>query len=295
MNEFKTYHPIVNFTYFLFVIGFSCFFMHPMCLCISLVSGFTYSVMLKGKKAIKTNLIYMLPMLIIMALINPAFNHEGVTVIQYLPSGNPLTLESVIYGVCASVMIISVICHFSCYNEVMTSDKFIYLFGRIIPAMSLIISMTLRFVPKFFYQLKIVSNAQRCMGRDISNGSVLNRAKHGLRILSIMTIWSLENAIETSDSMKSRGYGLPGRTAFSVFVFDKRDNKTLIYIFVSAIYTLIGSIVGEIDFSFFPSVKAAEVSPVSISVFTSYLLLCMCPVIIEIREVIRWNALRSKI
>ena len=295
MNEFKTYHPIVNFTYFLFVIGFSCFFMHPMCLCISLVSGFTYSVMLKGKKAIKTNLIYMLPMLIIMALINPAFNHEGVTVIQYLPSGNPLTLESVIYGVCASVMIISVICHFSCYNEVMTSDKFIYLFGRIIPAMSLIISMTLRFVPKFFYQLKIVSNAQRCMGRDISNGSVLNRAKHGLRILSIMTIWSLENAIETSDSMKSRGYGLPGRTAFSVFVFDKRDKKTLIYIFVSGIYTLIGSIVGEIDFSFFPSVKAAEVSPVSISVFTSYLLLCMCPVIIEIREVIRWNALRSKI
>lgn len=295
MNEFKTYHPIVNFTYFLFVIGFSCFFMHPVCLCISLVSGFTYSIMLKGKKAIKTNLIYMLPMLIIMALINPAFNHEGVTVIQYLPSGNPLTLESVIYGVCASVMIISVICHFSCYNEVMTSDKFIYLFGRIIPAMSLIISMTLRFVPKFFYQLKIVSNAQRCMGRDVSNGSVLNRAKHGLRILSIMTIWSLENAIETSDSMKSRGYGLPGRTAFSVFVFDKRDKKTLIYIFVSGIYTLIGSIVGEIDFSFFPSVKAAEVSPVSISVFTSYLLLCMCPVIIEIREVIRWNALRSKI
>ena len=295
MNEFKTYHPIVNFTYFLFVIGFSCFFMHPVCLCISLVSGFTYSVMLKGKKAIKTNLIYMLPMLIIMALINPAFNHEGVTVIQYLPSGNPLTLESVIYGVCASVMIISVICHFSCYNEVMTSDKFIYLFGRIIPAMSLIISMTLRFVPRFFNQLKIVSNAQRCMGRDISNGSVLNRAKHGLRILSIMTIWSLENAIETSDSMKSRGYGLPGRTAFSVFVFDKRDKKTLIYIFVSGIYTLIGSIVGEIDFSFFPSVKAAEVSPVSISVFTSYLLLCMCPVIIEIREVIRWNALRSKI
>ena len=295
MNEFKTYHPIINFTYFVFVIGFSCFFMHPMCLCISLVSGFTYSVMLKGKKAIKTNLIYMLPMLIIMALINPAFNHEGVTVIKYLPSGNPLTLESVIYGICSSVMIISVICHFSCYNEVMTSDKFIYLFGRIIPAMSLIISMTLRFVPKFFNQFKIVSNAQRCMGRDVSNGSIVRRAKHGLRILSIMTTWSLENAIETADSMKSRGYGLPGRTAFSVFVFDKRDKKTLIYIFILGIYTLIGSFMGKIDFSFFPSMKAADVSPVSISVFTSYLLLCMCPVIIEIREVIRWNALRSKI
>ena len=76
----------------------------------------------------------MLPMLVAMALINPAFNHEGVTIIDYLPSGNPLTLESIIYGLCAAIMIVSVICHFSCYNEVMTSDKFIYLFGKIIPA-----------------------------------------------------------------------------------------------------------------------------------------------------------------
>ena len=131
MNEFKTYHPIVNFIYFVFVIGFGCFLMHPVCLCISFICGFTYSVMLKGRKAVKINLLYMLPMLILTAIINPAFNHEGVTILQYLPSGNPLTLESIIYGICAGTMIASVICHFSCYNEVMTSDKFIYLFGKI--------------------------------------------------------------------------------------------------------------------------------------------------------------------
>ena len=136
MSEFKTYHPIVNFIYFVFVIGFGCFFMNPICLSISLISGLIYSVILKGKKAIRTNLIYMLPMLLVMALLNPAFNHEGVTILRYLPDGNPLTLESIIYGLCAAVMIVSVICHFSCYNEVMTSDKFIYLFGKIIPAMS---------------------------------------------------------------------------------------------------------------------------------------------------------------
>ena len=290
MNEFKTYHPIVNFVYFIFVIGFSCFFMHPVCLCISLVSGFTYSVMLKGKKAIKTNLIYMLPMLLIMALINPAFNHEGVTIIDYLPSGNPLTLESIVYGFTSAVMIVSVICHFSCYNEIMTSDKFIYLFGKIIPAMSLIISMTLRFVPKFSAQLKVVANAQRCMGRDVSNGSIIKRAKNGLNILSIMTTWSLENAIETADSMKSRGYGIPGRTAFSIFTFDKRDRKALICILLLGIYTFVGNLMGEIDFRFFPSMKTAEVSVFGISVFVAYLLLCICPIIIEIREVRKWKA-----
>ena len=176
MNEFKTYHPIVNFVYFVFVIGFSMFFMHPVCLVASLLSAFVYSVMLKGKKAVKFNLVYMLPMIGAMALINPAFNHEGVTIICYLPGGNPLTMESIVYGFSAAVMIVSVICWFTCYNEVMTSDKFIYLFGRVIPALSLIISMTLRFVPKFASQLRVVSNAQRCLGRDVTSGNVIAKA-----------------------------------------------------------------------------------------------------------------------
>lgn len=295
MNEFKTYHPIVNFTYFVLVIGFSCFFMHPVCLVISLFCAFTYSVMLKGKKQVRTNLIYMLPMLILTALINPAFNHEGVTVLKYLPSGNPLTLESVIYGLCAAIMIVSVICHFSCYNEIMTSDKFIYLFGKIIPSLSLIISMTLRFVPKFASQLKVVTNAQRCMGRDVRQGSIIKRAKNGLNILSIMTTWSLENAIETADSMKARGYGTAGRTAFSIFTFDKRDKKALICILLLGAYTLAGNLLGGMDFSYFPAMKAADISPFGISIFVSYLLLCMFPVIIELWEVRRWKALRSKI
>ena len=295
MNEFKTYHPIVNFIYFVLVIGFSCFFMHPVCLCISLFSGFTYSVMLKGKKAIKTNILYMLPMLLAMALINPAFNHEGVTIIEYLPSGNPLTLESIIYGLCTAAMIVSVICHFSCYNEIMTSDKFIYLFGRIIPSMSLIISMTLRFVPRFATQLKIVAKAQKGLGRDITSGNIISRIKHGLNILSIMTTWALENGVDTADSMKARGYGIPGRTAFSIFTFDKRDKKALIFILFSGTYTLIGNLMGGMYFNFFPSIHGNDLSLFGISIFGAYFLLCMCPVIIELWEVRRWKALKSKI
>jgi len=295
MNEFKTYHPIVNFIYFIFVIGFSCFFMHPVCLGISLVSGFIYSVMLKGRKAVRTNLIYMFPVLFLMALINPLFNHEGVSIIAYLPSGNPLTLESIVYGLSTAVMIVAVIFHFYCYNEVMTSDKFMYLFGRVIPGLSLVISMTLRFVPRFSAQLKVVANSQKCMGRDASKGNVIKRAKQGLNILSIMTTWALENAVETADSMKSRGYGSQGRTAFSIFEFDKRDKKALACILILGIYILTGNLLGEMSFQYFPSIKTSEVSVYEISVFVAYMLLCIFPVMIELWEVRKWNALRSKI
>ena len=295
MNEFKTYHPIVNFVYFVLVIGFSCFFMHPVCLAISLVCAFTYSMVIKGRRAIKTNLIYMVPMLLLMALINPLFNHEGVTVITHFPSGNPLTLEAIIYGLCAAAMIVSVILHFSSYNEIMTSDKFIYLFGKIIPALSLIISMTLRFVPRFAAQLKVVVNSQKCMGRDMGRGSIIKRAKNGLSILSVMTTWALENSVETADSMKARGYGMPGRTAYSIYKFDKRDKKALACILILGIYTLAGKILGMVDFCYFPSLKAENISALGLSVFAAYLLLCLFPVIIELWEVRRWKALRSKI
>ena len=140
----------------------------------------------------------LLPLMLISALINPAFNHEGVTVIAYLPSGNPLTLESILYGIVAASMVATVICWFSCFNKIMTSDKFIYLFGRIIPSLSLILSMTFRFVPKFKEQVQEVSNAQKSMGRNSSEGSVFARVKNSIRILSAVITWSLENAIDTS-------------------------------------------------------------------------------------------------
>ena len=47
-----------------------------------------------------------------------------------------------------------------------------------------------------------------------------------------------ENAIETSDSMRSRGYGLKGRTAFSIYHFTRKDKYVLgMMIGLSAIFT----------------------------------------------------------
>lgn len=64
--------------------------------------------------------------------------------------------------------------------------------------------MCLRFVPKFIKEASVISDGQKCVGRSVENGSLIKRAKHGITIFSILVTWSLENAIETSDSMKCR-------------------------------------------------------------------------------------------
>ncbi len=294
-DTFSTYHPAVNFLYFTLVLLFSMFFMHPICLGISLLCAFCYSIYLNGKKALRFNLKYMLPMLIVTALLNPAFNHEGGTILTYLRDGNPLTLESITYGIGAAVMLITVVCWFSCYNTVMTSDKFVYLFGRVIPSLSLVLSMTLRFVPRFKEQLKVVSNAQRCVGRDVSNGSLLQRAKNGIKILSIMTTWALENAIETADSMKSRGYGLKGRTAFSVYRFDRRDKNAMIFLLLCGGYILFGALMGGLYWRYFPTMKGVGLATYPISLYFCYLALCLTPIVINIKEDWKWKAIQSNI
>ena len=287
-DTFSGYHPLINMLYFVQVIVYSMLFQHPVCLCISFLCSFSYAVSLNGKKQIRFGLTFMLPLLILAALFNPAFSHQGTTILAYLPSGNPLTLESIVYGLAAALMMITVISWFSCYNAVMTSDKFVYLFGRIIPALSLVISMTLRFVPRFQVQIKVITNAQRCVGRDVSKGGVLKRAKHGIKILSIMVTWALENAIETADSMKGRGYGLPGRTAFSIFRFDKRDRTALLFLLICGAYIISGAVLGGLKFLYYPTIWTSW-TPYSFSLFAVYMALCAMPLYINRREDVIWK------
>jgi len=292
-DTFSGYHPIINFLFFGLVLVFSMCLTHPVCLAVSLSSALAYSLYLRGRRAARAALRYLLPMALLAAVINTAFSHEGETILAYLPSGNPLTLESVAYGLAAAAMLASVVTWFSCYNEVMTSDKFVYLFGRVIPALSLVLSMTLRFVPKFNAQIRVVSEAQRCVGRDASEGSVWRRAKNGVTILSIMITWSLENAIETADSMRSRGYGLPGRTAFSIYRFDDRDRAALGWLLFCGAYLVAGWIAGGLSWRYYPTMRGTALTAFPVSFLLAYLALCLTPVILNCREDRKWKRLTS--
>ena len=293
-DAFSGYHPIINFLYYALVLLFSMCLMHPVYLIISLTGALAYDIYLKGRKAVRFAVMGLLPMAVIAALVNPAFNHEGQTMLTYLPSGNPLTLESILYGVAAAVMLASVVLWFATYNEVMTSDKFVYLFGRVIPALSLVLSMALRFIPKFKAQMEVVSEAQACIGRDTKTGSVIRRVGNAVKIFSIMVTWSLENAIETADSMRSRGYGLPGRTAFSIYRFDDRDKAALAWLIFCGAYILSGWLAGGMYFRYYPTVKTAAWTPLTVSFMFVYLALVLTPVMINRKEARQWQSIQSK-
>lgn len=288
-DSFSRCHPAVSFLYFALVIGFSMFLAHPACLVLSLVSALCYSVSLNGGGALRRQLAFVLPAGAVTALVNLLFNHRGATILAYLPDGNPLTLESALYALSAAGMLWAVVTWFSCYNAVMTSDKFLYLFGRVIPAVSLVLSMTLRFVPRFQYQLRAVAQARRRMGRGASEKGPGRRLQNAVAILSASLSWSLENAMDAADSMRSRGFGLPGRTAFSLYRLDRRDRAALLWLGGSGAFLLWGGLSGALSWRYFPSVKAAAITPLTVPLFAVYLALCLTPLILNGREALAWR------
>ena len=280
-SAFSQYHPAVSFLYFALVLVFTMFLMHPAYLALSLAGAFLWLTGLKGGRKAMGSLVWMLPMTAFAALLNPAFNHEGSTILTSLPGGAPLTLESILYGLAAAGMLCAVLCWFSCYQAVMTSEKFVYLFGRAIPALSLVLSMVLRFVPRFREQFRVVSNAQKCVGRDLPNGGLVQRVRHGARILSILVTWSLESAIDTADSMRGRGYGLPGRTAFSLYRLEERDKTALAWLLGLACCLAAMIWAGGASFRWFPTVQGAGLDLWSLSGALAWAALCFTPAAID--------------
>jgi energy-coupling factor transport system permease protein len=241
-------------------------------------------------------LVFVVILIILSILVNPIINPRGATVLFNLTwIFGQVTMESVIYGFTAGLMISSLVMWFVSFNVVMTSDKLTYLFGGILPSSSLIFIMILRFIPRYTEQIRKISEAQQAIGKGINNGSLKVKIRNGSRILSIMFTWAMENAIQTADSMKSRGYGIKNRTSFMIYKFTSAD-KILLWIMIVLIGLLVYSIVqGTMGTEFFPHFDFALISGSDIDIFimgvgcASYMILSLIPVLSDVYEAIYWN------
>ena len=103
MGSFSGYHPAVIFLYFVLILVFTMFSMHPYFLCCSLLCGFLCSFLWGQGKAIKRNLRMTVPLVMLGIVINPLFTQRGSTILFYLNDA-AVTLEAVLYGLAAAML-----------------------------------------------------------------------------------------------------------------------------------------------------------------------------------------------
>lgn len=312
-SGFKGYHPLVNVLFFISIIAFGMLLRHPVYLVISFISSTAYYLKLSGKDGRKTVFLFLLPMLLFVVIINSFFNHYGVTTLFILPSGNNFTFEALVMGIVSGITVVSVIQWFFCCNEVVTEDKFMHIFGRILPKGALVVSMILRFVPLYRRRYKEISQARKCMGLN-GTDSFICKMKNTFKNIGILVSWSFENAIETADSMKARGYGLKGRTYYSRFQWHTGDTLALILLVLFDALIIFGLVSNSAYCIYNPYVIINQPSEIgttyiinelnltinpfgflSIISLIAFTLLCFLPLTIDLKEDIKWHRLQSKI
>ena len=290
---FEQCHPAVNLIYFAAVLVGTVTFQHPVYLAVSVLSAFLYSVKRNGRRAVIFNLC-LIPFIAAFALYYSSFHHFGVTVLRQNFIGNSITLESLVYGFVLGLTAASVMIWMSCVFSVLSTDKVVYLFGRISPRLSLFLAILLRMVPRCKQESRRIHTAQRGIGRGIDQGNLLRRIRNGLRIFSMLVTWMIDSLTIASESMRSRGSGLRGRTAVSIYRFDNRDRAYVIMLFTCLTVMLMAVLLGQTDMVYDPRILWKPITPMSWLFYAGYAAFCLMPVGLDIWTEYRFNAAKEK-
>ena len=291
-DSFGRCHPAVNLSYFTLALLGAMALRHSLCQGLSLAVAVGYLIRLESWPTVRHRAKCLMPLLVLSALINPAFSHAGVTVLAWFPTGNPLTLESIWFGISAAVTLAAALGWCFCASAVLTTDKIVCLLGRCLPAVGLLLSMALRFLPRLRRQIGEIRRAQACL--PVKGGRLTGRLRRGAQLCSALVTWTLENAVVTADSMRSRGYGLPGRTAFSLYRFDARDWLLLTMQLLLAAGTTAAAVLGQLKWYYYPTVGGAWGVGTWLGAL-AYGVLLLQPLILDWKEGRTWRRLYSNI
>lgn len=282
-------NPITDFTYFISLITLSIICNNPIVVIINFISSIIILFIIVDDiyKVMHTLKSY-IPFILIISIFNPLFVHKGYTILFYL-NNNPVTLEAFAYGIINSIKIVTTIIWFKNYSIIISSEKIVYIFGKIVPSMAIIISIVSRLIPVLKYRLNLITVYKKNTGLVPYKLNYIEKIKFGCNSISILITWALESSIQTIYSMNARGFGFKNRTSFSIYKFLKKD---FIYIFIVLILSIIlitVNISGILQFNFYPFIDSLVISINSIILFVLYTILLFLPVIFNFKRILKWK------
>lgn len=288
MSRFANYHPWILFSYFLLVLLTTMFSFQPVYLLFSLLGVVCFLIFSEGFLSAVKQILIFFPFVLLVTVTNPIFSHNGATPLFFI-NDNAYTLESLIYGGLLGIMLMAVLLWFRCLNQIFTSEKIIYLFGKVSPQICLVFSMCLHFIPGFKRRFSEVFQVQKLYCKGVPKWRMY------LYSFSSVITYSMEKAVITADSMQARGYGLKKRTAFSVFSFQKEDAFFLTVMLILSAAVFYGMYMPFTSFTVYPEIRFADISVQTVLSYFFYGILCFLPCIVEIKERLKWKYSMSKI
>lgn len=296
MNEgfgIRSLHPIVILIYYAGGITFGMLLFHPLILLAGWGAAVIINLHLDGGREWRRWSLPMLVGVILIIVMNPILSHRGRTVLYYL-GDIPITLESVIYGCTLAISMLNLLTFFVTYRLVMTEQKFLFLFTRVSPKAALVAMMAMGLVPRLRRRLQELMLIQRIRGITVLEGSLAQRAKSGTRLVGTLLSWTLEDALQTADSMQARGYGTGMRSAYLGFDFRKRDGLMVGGFIICAILLLGAWGSGHGFMAIYPRLGSFALSEGDGLALSAYIAFLLLPLGMEWRDRRAWRILNYR-
>jgi len=293
MNHFSSFHPLSLSVFYMTVLILTMATAHPVLLLTALVLSILHCGTGRRGARIWRDCGFYLFLFILIVGTSPLFSHSGETVLFSL-NGKPVTAESFCYSGSVAVMIIAAVFWCKCLGSVFSSDKIIYLLGRVLPKAALLLSMALRFVPLLKRQFHEIQSAQKALGLYASD-SMKDRLTGAFSVLGCLLTWAFENAVNVADSMRARGYGGKKRTNFSIYRFEVRDALlSAAGVGVCAVF-FVGAAAGLFEFYYYPVLGSLRLTGAETILWFAAALFMALPSLIQVGGTLLWKYSRSKI
>ncbi len=264
---------------------------NPVYLSIILISGIIISILLKIEwlRIIK----FGIALSIVPFIVNVFFVHLGKTVLFEIPFrisvfgisisplfiSGPITLEAIIFGLIMSLLLIDMILIFGIFNSIVNFDEIIRVVPKAFSKSALVASISMNFIPTLTRDRDSIIDIQRSRGLNLNNGSLSERIKNHISIITPLLMNSLERSYNLAEAMESRAYtGV--RTRYKRWRW-KNDTVILMLIIISLSGILYSKISGYMEYWPYESLRIPEIS---IIVIISLLPLAISPIITDRNE-----------
>lgn len=225
---FSMSHPAVPALYIVLTLGLTMFSMQPVLIALSLAGGLAYGFATRGAARTLGALRWQLPVILIIALVNPLFSASGSTELFRIGM-RAVYLESMVYGLCMGGLFVASVLWFEAAASMLEYDKVLALLGNAAPVQDAI---------------------------DVPGRAPADPVRSRLRASSVLMGWGMEDSLERADAMRSRGWGAATRrTTYARYRLGRSDVAALAGLVLFGAAAVAVAWTATTQYSFYPQLS----------------------------------------
>lgn len=196
---------------------------------------------------------WQLPVILIIALVNPLLSASGSTELFRIGM-RAVYLESMVYGLCMGGLFVASVLWFEAAASMLEYDKVLALLGNAAPVIALMISMCMRLIPQFLRRGRTVLAVQDAI--DVPGRAPADPVRSRLRASSALMGWGMEDSLERADAMRSRGWGAATRrTTYARYRLGRSDVAALVGLALFGAAAVAVAWTATTQYSFYPQLS----------------------------------------